>query len=57
LGWRGHHDTWHTPDNALLSLVSENKLWNVTWGNPSTISSPLLLEQVWPFYAAPGVGH
>lgn len=49
---------WHTPDNSILTLVNENRLWNLQWAtNQFTSDTPLFLESVFPIYNAPGVAR
>jgi len=61
-GGAGITAAWHTPDNSILTLVNENRLWNMRW-NPSasqrafTEDTPLFLTSVTPFPSAPGVAQ
>jgi hypothetical protein len=59
--WEGAGVTaaWHTFNNATLTLVSENKLWNLNWGPPTQWSpdTPMFLENVHPFNTAPGIAR
>ena len=58
--WEGAGVTaaWHTPDNAILTLVSENKLWNMDWGPPAQFrpDTPVFLDTPGlVFTTAPGI--